>query len=144
MVKKRTNKNRSIIRSAKDAIILITIGFILGFTTLFMYQKYHPSNTQVSYDIYSLAYDKEQDILKTGIFEHNTGTCDFDCRAKNLTPGHYYENLYKGNTCSLKYAMSMWTASPTHNKILDSQYSQGIMLITTKDGVCYITLDLKK
>lgn len=85
--------------------------------------------------------------LRTGNWAHEEGiNCDFRCRMEKAGLANKVnwvgENLYKGNDCDIRYAISLWEASPTHKEILNSKYDVGVILIYKEKDVCYITFDV--
>ena len=87
------------------------------------------------------------ETLKMGNWSHEESVdCDFQCRIEKAgLMGDVVwvgENLYKGNDCDIRYAISIWENSPTHKDLLNSKYDVGVILIYEENDICYITFDV--
>ena len=94
------------------------------------------ANEQETISLYDLALIRIEEIQTDwsheGLFEHSDKT------GFNIVG----ENLYRGNTCDLRYVIKLWDESGSHKAILDKDYSEAVLLIKQGNGKCYGVLEI--
>jgi uncharacterized protein YkwD len=93
--------------------------------------------------LFMLAAMKILDLTVNGYWSHDNLNCNVQCRMQQIGVVQINENLYKGNSCDIRYALSAWEQSTTHKQVLDSSYSQGVVLIQRDGRECYIVMDVR-
>lgn len=89
--------------------------------------------------LYKLNLEKQRDIIETGRWDHTNGDgTTYKERVQHLN-GTTSENLYRGYTCDIRFAIQMWNESPTHLENMNRDYDAGIITIQRVDeNTCYI------